>query len=425
MSVAEPWRETVEALQLSLHDRRIGIITHYSGGKNILTFDPEYAALPEEIQPIMTLTQRVNRKYLKRALLNAQRLPPVISNLLPEGALREWMVASLKIHSSNEFPLLAWTGNNLPGAIIAAPVPIGEIPGWALSTRDRVEAVQIDVRNAAQKFSLAGVQMKFSTIRKDGRFNIGAEIGGEIGGDSWIIKTPSTIHRNVPENEYSSMILAQAIGVEIPEIELIALDALDNLPDIQLPGERVAYAIRRFDRGEQGRIHTEDFAQIFELYAHDKYGKRNYEQIAAALYRYSAAGLGDIQQMARRLLANILLANGDAHLKNWTVIYADTINPQLAPAYDIVSTLPYVKGETGLALNLGKQKRWYVMNLETFKTWAQRVGVPWPAVKVHLLDALVKARDTWPQLLQELPMREAHKDILRVHWSRLSADFRL
>ena len=421
MSATEPRRETVEALQLSLHDRRIGVVTHYSAGRNILTFDPEYAALPEEIRPILTLTQRVEPKYLVRPLLNAQRLPPVISNLLPEGALREWMVASLQIHSSDEFPLLAWTGSNLPGAIIAAPVPIGEIPGWALSARDRVEAVQIDVRNAAQKFSLAGVQMKFSTIRMDGRFNIGAEVGG----DSWIIKTPSTIHRNVPENEYSSMRLAQAIGVEIPEIELIALDVLDNLPDIQLPDETVAYAIRRFDRGEQGRIHTEDFAQIFELYAHDKYGKRNYEQIAAVLYQYSVSGLEDIQQMARRLLANILLANGDAHLKNWTVIYPDAINPQLAPAYDILSTLPYIKGETGLALNLGKQKRWYVMNFDTFKTWALRIGVHWPAVKVHLLDALTKARDTWPQLLVDMPMREEHKDVLKAHWSRLSADFRL
>ncbi len=46
MSVTESWRETVEALHLNLHDRRIGVITHCSGGKNILTFEPEYAALP-------------------------------------------------------------------------------------------------------------------------------------------------------------------------------------------------------------------------------------------------------------------------------------------------------------------------------------------------------------------------------------------
>ena len=129
--------------------------------------------------------------------------------------------------------------------------------------------------------------------------------------------------------------------------------------------------------------------------------------------------------MARRLLANILLANGDAHLKNWTLIYPDAIVPKLAPAYDILSTLPYVRGETGIALNLGRQKKWYSINLETFQTWSERIGVPWPAVKVHLLDALTAARDLWPGMLRDLPIHERHKDVLRSHWSKLTADFRL
>ncbi len=413
--------ESVEALKLTLHGQRVGIITHYSGGKNILTFDPEYRAMPEETRATMTLTQRMDPNYLDKVLISSQRVPPVISNLLPEGALREWMSATLKIHPSNEFPLLTWVGNNLPGAIIASPVPVGRIPTWAVSARDRVEVVQIDVKGAAQKFSLAGVQMKFSTIRQDGRYNIGAEVGG----DSWIIKTPSTVHRNVPENEYSVMKLAEAIAVDIPEIMLVPLDLLDNLPEIQLPNESFAYAIRRFDRGTRGRIHTEDFAQVFGFYAHDKYGKSNYEQVATALYRFGAGGLEDMQQIARRLLANILLANGDAHLKNWTLIYPDAINPGLAPAYDIVSTLPYVQGETGIALNLGKQKKWRSMGLEAFQTWARRIDVPWPVVKVHLLDALTAARDIWPRMLQDLPMQETHKEILKSHWSKLSADFKL
>jgi len=412
--------ESVEALQLSLHGHRVGVIVHYSGGKNILTFDPEYAALPEETRPVITLTQRLDQHYLGRVLLNSQRVPPVISNLLPEGALREWMATTLKTHPDNEFPLLAWTGNNLPGAIVAAPLFKGEIPAWALSSREQVEPVQVDVRNTPQRFSLAGVQMKFSTIRQDGRYNVTADVEG----DSWIIKTPSTLHRNVPENEYSSMRLAQAIGVNIPDIALVDLNALDNLPDIPLPDNSMAYAIRRFDREQQRRIHTEDFAQIFELYPHDKYGKKNYEQIATVLYRYGSNGLEDVQQIARRLLANILLANGDAHLKNWTVIYPDTISARLAPAYDIVSTLPYVEGETSIALNLAKQKNWRLMNFTSFQVWSERIGVPWPAVKVHITDALNRARDSWPQLLDGLPMQETHKDILRKHWSTLSEDFR-
>ena len=421
METANRVAESAEALQLTLHGQRIGILTHYTGGKNILTFDPEYKALREPDRPTMTLTQRMDTHYLDRVLASSQRVPAVLSNLLPEGALRELLSEALKIHPANEFPLLAWTGNNLPGAIIAAPVPAGEIPVWALSGRDRTEAVQIDVKGVAQKFSLAGIQMKFSTIRQDGRYNISAEVGT----DDWIVKTPSTHHGNVPENEYSAMKLAEAIGVDIPDITLISLGTLDNLPSIQLPDEAHAYAIRRFDRSARGRIHTEDFAQVFEFFAHDKYGKTNYEQVANALYRYGAGGLADIQQMARRLLANILLANGDAHLKNWTLIYPDAVNPGLAPAYDIVSTLPYVPGETGIALNLGKQKKWHSMNLETFQTWSNRIDVPWPAIKVHLLDALAAARDLWPGMLQDLPMHELHKEVLRSHWMKLSADFKL
>ena len=421
MSGANRQAESVEALQLTLHGRQVGILTHYTGGKNILTFDPEYKALRESNQPTMTLTQRMDIHYLDKVLASSQRVPAVLSNLLPEGALRELLSEALKIHPANEFPLLAWVGNNLPGAIVAAPAPAGEIPAWALSGRDRTEAVQIDVKSVAQKFSLAGIQMKFSTIRQDGRYNISTELGA----DSWIVKTPSTIHGNVPENEYSAMKLAEAIGVDIPEITLISPDMLDNLPPIRLPDEAQAYAIRRFDRSAGWRIHTEDFAQIFEFFAHDKYGKANYEQVANALYRYGAGGMADIQQMARRLLANILLANGDAHLKNWTLIYPDTVNPTLAPAYDIVSTLPYVQNETGIALNLGKQKKWYSMKLETFQAWSKRIDVPWPAVKVHLLDALTAARDLWPGMLQDLPMYEPHKVVLRTHWSKLSADFKL
>ena len=421
METANRVVESVEALRLTLHGQRVGILTHYTGGKNILTFDPEYKALREQDRPTLTLTQTINPNYLDRVLVSSQRVPAVLSNLLPEGALRELLSGALKIHPANEFPLLAWTGNNLPGALIAAPVPAGEIPGWALSTRNRIEAVQIDIAGGEPEFSLAGIQMKFSTIRQDGRYNISAELGA----DDWIVKTPSTLHRNVPENEYSAMKLAEAIGVDIPGITLISLDTLDNLPSIQLPDENHAYAIRRFDRSARGRLHTEDFAQVFEFFAHDKYGKANYEQVANALYRYGAGGLADIQQMARRLLANILLANGDAHLKNWTLIYPDAVNPTLAPAYDIVSTLPYVPGETGIALNLGKQKKWYSISLKAFQTWSERIGVPWPAVKVHLLDALTAARDLWPGMLQDLPMHELHKEVLRSHWSKLSADFKL
>ncbi len=414
--------ENVEGLRMSLNGQEVGVLTHYSGGKNIFVFSPSYIALPVTQRETLTLTQLADARYLTQPLVSAQRLTPVLSNLLPEGALREWMSRSLKVHTDNEFPLMAHMGRNLPGALLAEPIQAGQVPGWALDHREQVEPVQIDVEHSQDKFSLAGVQMKFSSVKgQDGRFNVGRDANA----DSWIIKTPSTVHKHVPYNEYTAMRLAQIAGIEIPEIKLVELNQLDNLPDIQLPNETHAYAIKRFDRDDGKRVHTEDFAQVFQVYSHDKYKKFNYEQIADALFQYGAQGLKDVQQMARRLLVNILLANGDAHLKNWSLIYSEGLRPKLSPAYDIVSTLPYVTGELEFALNMARNKNWYNVDMASFEAWANRIGVPWQAVKVHLDETLILARENWPDKLSELPMVDSQKDVLKRHWQNLQTDFRI
>lgn len=413
--------ESVEALALYLDKQRVGVLAHYAGSRNILSFDPDYVALPVSQRPVFTLTQNIRAEYLHKPLISSHKLPPVLSNLLSEGALREWMAQTLKVHHDDEFPLLAYAGNNLPGGLTAVPLKSGEIPDWALTSRgDKLEAVQMDVSRTNDKFSLAGVQMKFSALRQDGRFNVSTDVGG----DSWIIKTPSTAHRAVPENEFTAMKLAQAIGVNIPDIKLVELSGLVNLPDIPLPSEPYAYAIRRFDRTEEGRVHSEDFAQIFQVYARNKYKRYSYDDIGRALYRMGVGGIIDIQQMSRRMLANILVANGDAHLKNWTVIYPDRVGAILSPAYDIVSTKPYVSNEDSVALNMAKEKRWHEINMHSFELWAERIGVPWSAVQVHIEDSIEIARETWPSLLETLPMLEEHKTVLKEHWISLSADFR-
>jgi len=414
--------ESVEALALYLYEQRIGVLAHYSGSRNILTFDPAYTALPDHIRPVFTLSQKSHPDYLFRPLVSTLRLPPVLSNLLPEGALRAWMAQALKIHRDSEFPLLAYAAKNLPGALSVRPVAPGEMPAWAKASRgDRLVPVQIDVRQQAGKFSLAGVQLKFSALREGGRFNVSADVGE----DSWIIKTPSLVHPCLAENEFTAMTLAASAGVEIPEIKLTELSEIKNLPDIRLPDEPFAFSIRRFDRSSAGRIHTEDFAQIFEVYAHDKYERHNYEQIAAVLDRVGSAGLADVQQMARRILVNILLGNGDAHLKNWSVICPDGLNARLSPAYDIVSTRVYMQNENGMALNMAKEKHWAVINFSTFEKWANRIGISWPAIKVHLDDVVNIARKEWSDRLDSLPMADVHKAFLRQHWASLPADFRL
>ena len=168
-----------------------------------------------------------------------------------------------------------------------------------------------------------------------------------------------------------------------------------------------------------------DFAQVLAKYPYEKYNSANYQQIGKVIYDFSGDGLADAQQFARRLLVNILLANGDAHLKNWSLLYQDQITPRLSPAYDIVTTSVYIEGEMQYALNLGKMKEWFSVTGNNFQAWAEKSGIPWRAIKPHIDDTMEKARSLWPEALKDLPMDAEQKDKLKEHWGKLQSDFKI
>lgn len=415
--------EQVNVLQLTLHNQLVGYLAGFQHGRNVLSFADTFRHNPK--RPTFSLTTHPafpqSTRVMEQPWSRHQRLHPVLSNLLPEGALREFIAQGQKVHADDEFRLLSCLGDDLPGAIVATPLAPDAIPESILQAYGNVKAIAFEQTARSNKFSLAGVQMKFSMKQKEGRYNLSGN--GELG--DWIIKTPSTRHPFVPLNEFTAMSLAAIAGIEIPDIQLTELDKLDNLPPINLPAERYAFAIRRFDRQHNARIHMEDFAQVLVKYPHEKYRSANYEQIGKVIYDFSGDGLADAQQFARRLLVNILLANGDAHLKNWSLLYADKVTPRLSPAYDIVTTRVYIEDETGFALKLAKTNAWYAITLAHFEAWSNKAGIPWRAVKPHLLDVIDKARTLWPQALKHLPMMENHKQQLVQHWASLQPDFRI
>jgi len=424
--------DEVNVLQLSMHGVLIGYLAGFKNGRNVLSFVDTFKNNPERPTfSLITHPQFPNAAtIMAEPWVRRQRLHPMLSNLLPEGSLRELIAQGLKVHVDNEFHILSYLGEDLPGAIQATPMEPKDVPGYlldrVLNTHGKVKAVKFDKVSRENKFSLAGVQMKFSMKEIDGRYNLSRD---DVLGD-WIIKTPSTKHKFVPLNEYTAMSLAELVGVDIPEIKLVEMDKLDNLPSINLPDERLAFAIKRFDRAridqnKDQRIHMEDFAQILVRYPHEKYNSANYENVGKVIYDFSGDGLADAQQFARRLLVNILLANGDAHLKNWSLLYPDKITPRLSPAYDIVTTSVYIENEIEYALNLGKTKKWYAVTMAHFGLWAAKSDIPWRAIKPHLDDALGKARQLWPEALKELPMDDAHKKRLKAHWDKLHADFKI
>ena len=422
----------VNFLKLSLHGTLVGYLAGFRNGKNSLIFSEEFQHDPNRSTfSLITHPSFPKSKELVSSVWNNNyRLHPALSNLLPEGALRELVAQALKVHVDNDFQILSYLGEDLPGALVATTLDPSEVPKHVLLRLGGARAIGFDdnfyeKRARENKFSLAGVQMKFSMKAKDGRYNLSKD--GALG--DWIIKTPSTQHNDVPQNEFTAMTLASVAGVDVPDMKLVELDKLDNLPPISIPNEPYAFAIKRFDRSSESnsdaRIHMEDFAQVLVKQPYQKYDTANYENIAQVLYQYSGDRLADVQQFARRLLVNILLANGDAHLKNWSLVYSDMRTPRLSPAYDIVTTSVYIDGEKEFALTLNKEKNWYKVNYSHFEAWATKANIPWSVVKFQLEDTLEKARTLWAQEIKHLPMNEEHKLKLAEHWGRLHSDFRI
>ncbi|MDF1654526.1 MAG: HipA domain-containing protein [Coxiellaceae bacterium] len=154
------------------------------------------------------------------------------------------------------------------------------------------------------RFSLAGVQLKFSALLEaSGGLTIPAH---GVGGD-WIIKLPSTRFESVPENEFAMMQLASQTGINVPEIKLMPFEQIKGLEMFEEFYGKNILAVKRFDRDNSSRIHIEDLSQVFSLYPHSKYNKVSYNNIATSFQ--ANLGIEAVWQFIERLAFNIIISN--------------------------------------------------------------------------------------------------------------------
>lgn len=101
-----------------------------------------------------------------------------------------------------------------------------------------------------------------------------------------------------------------------------------------------ALIVTRFDRTEQGeKLRAEDFAQILSKPRGADYAGKydaSYEEVADVIRTYSARPAIDLARLFRRLVAFAMVANGDAHLKNFSLLERPE-GLRLSPVYDVVN----------------------------------------------------------------------------------------
>ncbi len=400
----------VSVLEVLLHGTAIGTITRFADDRTLFAFNQAY--IEDRQRPTLGLGFKdAHGQLITDQQPTRVKLLPWFSNLLPEGHMRTYLAQRANIHPAREFFVLWVLGKDLPGAVSIRPAdghawpPAAGGGGGAAAGDDRDDRRH----DNALRFSLAGVQLKFSAVSEAAG---GLTIPAEGVGGSWIVKLPSREFEGVAENEFSMMTLAGKIGMDVPPIRLIDPASIRNLPEGLGTLKGQALAVERFDRLDGQATHIEDFAQVFGAYPDEKYEKASYRNLARVIG--AEASHADVEEFISRLVFNILIGNADMHLKNWSLIYPDRLRAALAPAYDFVSTIAYIR-DAHAALKFTRTKRFDELTVDELSRLADKALLPQKLV----LDAAAKTvalfHEHWAKEKKNFPMPDAVVKAIEEH----------
>ncbi|MCD6269075.1 MAG: type II toxin-antitoxin system HipA family toxin [Deltaproteobacteria bacterium] len=315
-------------------------------------------------------------------------LHPIFEQNLPEGFVRERIVERLRKHIRiDEMLFLALQRDNGIGRLqyhsdhfpfeVAGKENLTEILQW----QGRESLFEELVNKYLLQTSVSGVQPKVL-----------------VGDDRAIFQTPGLIIKSgldgypgLAVNEFFCMTAAKNCGL--------------NVPGFYLSDDHSLFVMHRFDLLENGdRLGVEDFSVLLGERANDKY-TGSYESLANVINMYCASPQKDLELFFRMLVLSAAVGNGDAHKKNFSLIYEDIRKPEtigLSPAYDIVSTLPYLENDTP-ALKMNGQKKSFPDRSELTR-FGKRVGINKPAEIIE--QVIVSVRSTlhhYQAILKEYP----------------------
>lgn len=323
------------------------------------------------------------------------------SNLLPDESVRQRIAEILHLTPEDTFGLLRILGGDCAGAISfyesGRQPNAQDKPSYRELTDSEASSLLKDLANRPlgideefRGISGAGAQDKLIACVRDGHILLPLH-----GTPSTHILKPG-IDR-FPEsvfNEWFCMRLASACGFATAAADIITLD-----------GESY-YVTTRYDRetkdGRTERLHQEDFCQLLKCRPEIKYQDQGGPSIAdcVELMRNLRLPAADLLSFVDRTIFNFLVGNGDAHGKNFSVLYRNGI-PRLAPVYDVLCTTVYPPIAKKMAMKFdGKFEFHWITAGKVIRTFA-RAQVGEKLVKDSLDRQIASLLTHIPSLVDE------------------------
>lgn len=403
------------ALRILLHGDPVATLVERRSGETTffdLHFEPSWV---EQIRrPVLSLGALGWRLQLPRRF--KRRPPPFLTNLLPErfGALRRRIARAAHIDENDEMALLHFVGGDMSGALTAEAGDAPEMPRRVVE-----DSMPSSVGADRLRWSLGGMQLKFSVDRTD---RLTLQVGSRRG--RWILKIPEASRPGLAREEYAAMEWARAAGFEVPSLEIVDPREVEGLPPDAIEQVPEALLVRRFDRSEDHLpIHMEELTSVLQVHPEEKYSEHfdshpgyHLVEVGRVVKRFSHDD--GLERFVSRVVFDVLVGNGDAHLKNWSFVFPDRRTASLAPVYDVVPTVLYDRPPE-LALHFVGGKAFNAIDFTRIKQFAGKVNASPEALVRAAKTTVHRALDTFEAAMADAGLPSEKVALLRRHWQSL------
>ncbi|MGH2791410.1 MAG: HipA domain-containing protein [Actinomycetota bacterium] len=358
-----------DELSIWLYGIRVASINQERGRLRLTYTEEALGRYPLGV-PLLTLSLPLTPQRYTHGVVR-----PFLDGLLPEGEARQAAANDFNVLREDTYALIRALGRDCAGALVIQPDDSLAPPLPTTLTAERLSDSEIgellaNLRHAPLgvggrvRISLAGVQEKLLLTRMpDGTW--GRPVDGTP--STHILKPEIAPFPNTVENEAFCMRLARNLGLPVAPVETITV------------GGRRIIVVERYDRvvhtdGSVERIHQEDFCQATGILPDKKYeedGGPSLRRIAEILQ--AAASPDSLELLLRAVTVNMLIANGDAHGKNFSLLHDPSGVLRLAPLYDLMSTMVY--GDDRLAMYIDTVQRTDRVTADRIVNEAVRWGV--------------------------------------------------
>jgi serine/threonine-protein kinase HipA len=379
------------ALAVWLYGIRVAVVEQ-ERGRLRLTYTVEALERYALGLPLLSLSLPLTPRRYPHGVVRA-----FLDGLLPEGDPRRAVAADFDLRAADTYGLIRALGRDCAGALVIQPDDEPAPPPPTTTTAEPLtEAAIADLVanlrsaplgvHARVRVSLAGVHEKLLLTRMvDGSW--GRPVEGTP--STHILKPQIAEYPNTVENEAFCLHLAKHLGLPVPTVDMMTIN-----------GRRVII-VERYDRivradGTVERIHQEDFCQATAIPPERKYeedGGPTLRRIAGILQ--GVAGLDSLETLLRAVTVNVLIGNGDAHGKNFSLLHDSSGSLRLAPSYDLLSTLVY--GDDRLAMYIDDVRRTNRVTADRIVNEAARWGLSRrraSEIITELLDRVTAAAQT-------------------------------